>query len=232
MAERSYRVRGTWRRRDHHDRQARRAHGDLLVSGSHGGFCGPVAYFGNNIGRPSECSPGVGLARKKLLHSCRAGFGRSGMSGVPSLTNTARFRGAWVVGRVRNSIFTIEIRSHSRRSEATPNPLDEKIEEIAEAGGRHVVLDNPADCTCVQISGGIVTGITVEHDTSTKMRKWRWTIAATMMVLAVVLLRDACAASANSPIPVITIHARRYQLEHFGNHAEAGRDSSADLHCG
>lgn len=58
-----------------------------------------------------------------------------------------------------------------------------------------------------------MTGITVEHDTSTKMRKWRWTIAATMMVLAVVLLRDACAASANSPIPVITIHARRYQFE-------------------
>lgn len=55
-----------------------------------------------------------------------------GNEAVQCSTNTARFRGARVVGRVRNSIFTIEIRSHSRRSEATPNPLDEKIEEIAD----------------------------------------------------------------------------------------------------
>lgn len=54
-----------------------------------------------------------------------------GNEAVLCMADTARFRGAQVIGRVRNSIFTIEIRTHSKRSQATRTLLEEKIEEVA-----------------------------------------------------------------------------------------------------
>ena len=58
-----------------------------------------------------------------------------------------------------------------------------------------------------------MTGMWIGHEASSRKSKWQWTIAGTMMVLAVLLLRHAYAASANAHIPVITIHARRYQFQ-------------------
>lgn len=54
-----------------------------------------------------------------------------GNGAILCTTETARSRGAEVIGRVRNSIFSIEIHSHSRRSDATRNLLKENIEEVA-----------------------------------------------------------------------------------------------------
>jgi hypothetical protein len=54
-----------------------------------------------------------------------------GNGAVLCTTDTARFRGAQVIGRVRNNIFTIEIRAHPGRSKAARNLLDEKVKEVA-----------------------------------------------------------------------------------------------------
>jgi hypothetical protein len=54
-----------------------------------------------------------------------------GNAAVLCPADAARFQGALVIGRVRNSIFTIEIRAHSTKSKATSNLLEEKVEEVA-----------------------------------------------------------------------------------------------------
>ncbi len=54
-----------------------------------------------------------------------------GNEAVLCTADTARSRGVQVIGRVRNRIFTVEIRTRSTRSEATRNLLEEKIEEVA-----------------------------------------------------------------------------------------------------
>lgn len=58
-----------------------------------------------------------------------------------------------------------------------------------------------------------MTGMWIGHGTSARKRRWRWAIAGTMIVWTVLLLRHTCVASTNHHIPVITIHAKRYQFE-------------------
>jgi hypothetical protein len=54
-----------------------------------------------------------------------------GNEAVLCTADTVRFRGAQVIGLVRNSIFTIELRTRSRKSQATRTLLEEKIKEVA-----------------------------------------------------------------------------------------------------
>jgi hypothetical protein len=54
-----------------------------------------------------------------------------GNGAVLCTTATARIQTAQVIGRVRNNIFTIEIRLHANKSQATRKLLNEKIEEVA-----------------------------------------------------------------------------------------------------
>lgn len=71
------------------------------------------------------------VSREKRCASSSVPLKAVGNGAVLCTADTARFRGVQVIGRVRNSIFTIEIHSHSRRSAATRNLLQEKIEEVA-----------------------------------------------------------------------------------------------------
>jgi hypothetical protein len=54
-----------------------------------------------------------------------------GNEAVLCTDDTGKSRGERVVGRVRNSIFTIEIRTHSRRSKATRDLLEKKAVAVA-----------------------------------------------------------------------------------------------------
>jgi hypothetical protein len=71
------------------------------------------------------------VAHEKRCASSTVPLKAVGNEAVLCTAATAQFRGAQVIGRVRNNIFTIEIRTHSKRSQATRNLLDEKVKEVA-----------------------------------------------------------------------------------------------------